>query len=163
MKVLFSPTLTATTVEKGHGRIETRTITLLPLLPGQIGFPFSSQIYSIERIFFNISKNKTSTETIFGITSLSGSWANAERILALNRDHWTIENKSHYVRDVTMGEDGSRIRKGSGPRVMAIFRNLTLSLLRKIEITNIAEKIKMFCLEKNTLFRFVGIGSAIKN
>ena len=160
--MLFPPEQ-ITTTDKAHGRIETRTISILPLQPGQISFPFAKQIFSVERNFSDFYGKLISTETVLGITSLSQEKAGPERILALNRGHWTIENKVHYVRDVTMGEDASRIRKGSGPRLMASFRNLTLSLLRQAEITNIAEKITKFALNKTELFRFAGICSATKN
>lgn len=62
-----------------------------------------------------------------------------------------------------MSEDASRIRKGGGPRLMAIFRNLVLSHLRQAGVTNIAEKTLKFALDKNSLFKFAGIRSAIKN
>lgn len=160
--MLFPPEL-LTTTDKGHGRIETRTITIQPILPGQVSFPFAQQIFSIERKFSDYSGKLISTETVLGITSLSQKKAGPERILSINRGHWTIENKVHYVRDVTMGEDASRIRKGSGPRLMATFRNLTLSLLRQAGTTNIAEKITKFSLNKTELFKFIGICGAIKN
>ena len=160
--MLFPPD-EITTTDKAHGRIETRTISILPLQPGQISFPFARQIFSVERNFSDFSGKLISTETVLGITSLSQEKAGPERILALNRGHWTIENKVHYVRDVTMGEDASRIRKGSGPRLMATFRNLTLSLLRQANITNIAEKFTRFALNKSELFKFVGVCGAIKN
>ena len=160
--MLFPPEQ-ETTTDKGHGRIEVRTITILPVIPGQIRFPFASQVFSVERSFSDYSGKLLSSETIFGVTSLAQEKAGPQRVLALNRGHWAIENKVHYVRDVTMGEDASRIRKGHGPRMMAIFRNLVLSLLRESNVTNIAEKTRGFALNKNTLFKFTGICGAIKN
>lgn len=64
------------------------------------------------------------------VTSLSAEKASPQRLLALNRGHWEIEDRLHWVRDVTFGEDGSQIRTGSGPEVMATLRNLVISLLR---------------------------------
>ena len=98
-----------------------------------------------------------------GITSLTRDVAGPERLASLTRGHWAIENKVHYVRDVSMGEDASRIRKGSGPRLMATFRNLCLSLLRESGITKIAEQMTKFALNKNAVFSFFGLRAAIKN
>ena len=56
--------------------------------------------------------------------------ASPQRLLALNRGHWEIENRLHWVRDVVFGEDLSQIRTGAGPRVMASLRNLAISLIR---------------------------------
>ena len=163
--MLFPPTppREIQTVEKGHGRIETRTLKLLPVQGHQINFPFAAQVYSIERNIFTLSTGKTTIENIVGITSITQFAAGPERILSLNRDHWVIENKVHYVRDVSMSEDASRIRKGEGPRMMAIFRNLTLSFLRVAGISNIADKMLSFLLDKNSLFKFLNIRNAIKN
>lgn len=62
-------------------------------------------------------------ERVHGITSLSPARADAARLLHLTRGHWGIENGLHYRRDVTMGEDASRVRKGVAPQVMAALRN----------------------------------------
>ena len=67
---------------------------------------------------------------VYLITSLAAEEANPERLLALNRGHWEIENRLHWVRDVTFAEDHSQIRTGSGPRMMALLRNLAISLVR---------------------------------
>lgn len=160
--MLFPPQQ-ITTTDKGHGRIETRALIIQPLQPGQVSFPFANQIFSVERKFSDFMGKLISTETVLGITSLTQEKASPERILQLNREHWTIENKVHYVRDVTMGEDESRIRKGNGPRLMATFRNLTLSLFRLAGITKIAEKMLLFVLNRSDLFKFVGIRGAITN
>lgn len=71
-------------------------------------------------------------EVVHGITSLSPTQADARRLLALTRDHWAIENGLHYVRDVTLGEDGCRVRKGSAPQVLAAVRNAVIHLLRDV-------------------------------
>jgi hypothetical protein len=71
----------------------------------------------------------TTRETVYGITSLSVEQADATRLLALTRGHWGIENGLHYKRDVTLGEDASRIRQAAAPQVMAALRNSILHLL----------------------------------
>jgi predicted transposase YbfD/YdcC len=71
-------------------------------------------------------------EVVHGITSLSPAQADARRLLALTRDHWAIENGLHYVRDVTLGEDGCRVRKGAAPQVLAAVRKAVIHLLRNV-------------------------------
>jgi len=71
----------------------------------------------------------TTRETVYGITSLSMEEADAGRLLALTRGHWGIENGLHYKRDVTLGEDASRVRREAAPQVMAALRNSVVHLL----------------------------------
>lgn len=72
-------------------------------------------------------------ETVYGITSLPPARASAERLLDILRDHWRIENCLHYVRDVTLGEDACRVRKGSAAQVLAGLRNAIIHLLTEID------------------------------
>jgi predicted transposase YbfD/YdcC len=118
------------TVEKQHGRLETRRIWTSSQLSDYVKFPCSAQVARVERITRVIASGKIRTEVVYLITSLTPEKASAERLLALNRGHWEIENRLHWVRDVTFAEDLSQIRTGSGPRVMATLRNLAISLIR---------------------------------
>ena len=97
----------------------------------------------IERITTDLAGNvvrgrKGTTEQCYGLTSLSPEVANPARLLALNRGHWEIENRLHYVRDRTYDEDRSQVRRGNRPHAMASFRNIAISLLRLAGSTNIA-------------------------
>jgi len=74
-------------------------------------------------------KGKVEVEVSYAITSLPPDEASAERLLVFVRDHWTIENQLHYVRDVTLGEDACRVRTGSAPQVLAALRNAVVHLL----------------------------------
>ena len=76
---------------------------------------------------------KKTVEVVYGITSLSAEAADAGRLLGLVRDHWQIENGLHYVRDVTLGEDACRVRKGTAPQVLAALRNAVVHLLAAVE------------------------------
>ena len=76
------------------------------------------------------------------ITSVPRERADAATLLGWMRGHWGIENRLHYVRDVTMGEDGNRTRSGSGPQVLAALRNLAVSHLRLAGATNIAAGLR---------------------
>jgi predicted transposase YbfD/YdcC len=71
-------------------------------------------------------------EVVYGITSLSRERADAARLLELARQHWGIENGSHYRRDVTLGEAPSRVRKGSAPEVLAGLRNTLIYLVKDV-------------------------------
>jgi hypothetical protein len=87
------------------------------------------------------------TETVYGITSLTRSAAHAERLLVLTRNHWQIENGLHWVRDVTMGEDASRVRKDSGPQFLAAVRNAALHLIRGQTIKNVAAALRHYAAQ----------------
>jgi hypothetical protein len=84
----------------------------------------------------------TTVEVVYGITSLSVEEADARRLLGLTRGHWGIENKLHYVRDVTLGEDGCRVRKGSAPQVLAAVRNAVIHLLAGVDAPSSAAAIR---------------------
>ena len=100
---------------------------------------------------------KVSQETRYFITSAPRQRADAGTLLRWARGHWSIENRSHYVRDVTLGEDASRIRKGGGPEIMAALRNAAIGFLRATGATNIAETIRRNASQIHTLFTKLGI------
>lgn len=88
------------------------------------------------------SKGETTLEVVYGITSLACEEANAKKLLGLTRGHWGIENQLHYVRDVTLGEDSSRVRKGTAPQVLAAVRNAVIHLLAGVEASSRAAAIR---------------------
>ncbi|MHB1973892.1 MAG: ISAs1 family transposase [Acidimicrobiales bacterium] len=119
---------------KGHGRVETRTIwTAKPT--EEVNFPHVAQLFRIMREVDD-AKTKTArhTETVHGVTS---STAQRRALLHASRNHWQIESL-HWVRDA-MGEDASKVRSGSAPRVLATLRNLTIGVLRLAGVSNIAQ------------------------
>jgi predicted transposase YbfD/YdcC len=73
----------------------------------------------------------TTTEIVYLITTLTASKASPQRLLDLSRGHWSIENRSHSVRDVTFGEDHSRLRTGHAPQILAALRNLAITLIHR--------------------------------
>lgn len=129
----FSPSpkdfQTATTREKGHGRLEQRTLTTSSLLKGYVDWPYAEQVFRLERRFLRLQDGKQMEETTYGVTNLTAAEASPERLLYLTRAHWGIENGLHYRRDETLREDRCRL-KGQGARVMATINNLILGLLR---------------------------------
>lgn len=119
-------------------------------------FPFCGQVACIERHTENLKTGKKRSETAYLITSLYPHTASPKQLLDLNRGHWNIENKSHYVRDVTFDEDRSQIRTKSGPRLMAILRNLAISLLRLAAYTNIAAAVRHMAAKPHLALHLIG-------
>jgi predicted transposase YbfD/YdcC len=135
---LAAPRRTKRTQDRGHGRIEQRHLTLRALLPGDCDWPGAQQVFRIERRRVCRKTGEVQIEVTEGVTSLSAERADPRRVLALLRAHWHIENKSHYVRDVTFDEDRSTVRAGALPQVLAAFRNLAIGVLRVAGEPNIA-------------------------
>ncbi len=119
----------ATSHDKGHARLETRTIETLTKVPPWLSWPGVQQICRLTRQ--RTIKGQTSVEIEMAITSLSRLSANAEKLLAIARAHWSIENRLHYVRDVSLGEDACRVRSGHAPQNFAALRNLAIGLIRR--------------------------------
>ena len=122
--------------------METRQIWTSTELNNYLDFPYVGQVFCIHREFTKLKTNEKSHETVYGLTSLTPDKATPSRLLELNRDHWSIENRLHYVRDVTFDEDHSQIRTRNAPRVMATLRNLTISLFRWFGRINIAKTLR---------------------
>jgi predicted transposase YbfD/YdcC len=87
-------------------------------------------------------KGKESVETVCAVTSSGRERASAERLLAMARGHWKIENRLHRVRDQSLGEDGCRVRTGEAPEILAGIRNAGLWLLRASGLSNIAAALR---------------------
>ena len=121
-----------------------------------VDFPFCGQVACIERHTEHLKTGKIHKETTYLITSLSPSKASPEKLLALNRGHWNIENKSHYVRDVTFDEDRSQVRTKTGPRMMATLRNLAISLLRLADYNNIAAAVRHMAAKPHLALHLIG-------
>ncbi len=118
------------TVEKGHGRIEVRRLESSESLAAYLShWPGLRQVCRIERR--RLVRGKQSVEVVYAITSLSRQRADAARLLELSRAHWGIENRLHYVRDVTCREDACRTRSGNAPQALAALRNTAVTLHRR--------------------------------
>lgn len=142
---------------KGHGRIETRSIYTSTELVGYADFPYLAQVFCLHRHTTDLQGKEMRSETVYGVTSLPPGKANPARLLNLNRNHWSIENKVHWVRDVTFDEDRSRVRKHAGPQVMATLRNLAISLLRMAGADNIAHGLRSCSWNKSRALRLIGV------
>jgi hypothetical protein len=107
-----------------------------------VTFPYARQVLVLQRHTTDLAGQHPRTEIVYGITSLATAQADPARLAALVRGHWEIENRLHWVRDVTFDEDRSRIRTGHGAQVMASLRNLTIGLLRLAGHVNIARGLR---------------------
>jgi predicted transposase YbfD/YdcC len=147
-----------TSVDYGHGRIEERHLTVSDELPHYMDWPGLKQVFMVTRnTSFKKAGNKPRCETVYGITSLSPQQASASLLQQLVRCHWHIENRSHWVRDVTYGEDHSQVRSGNIPQVMAAFRNTAIGLIRWLGYKNIAAANRYFAAQPGDALEAIGI------
>lgn len=145
------------TIQKAHGRYETRRIQTSTVLNHYLDFPSCGQVFRLERTRILLKSGKTQQETVYGITSLTPAQADPARLLQLNRGHWAIENCSHYVRDMAYDEDRSQIRVKHGPRVMAALRNFAISLLRLAGAKNIASALRACARSTRSALQLLGV------
>ncbi|WP_230202923.1 ISAs1 family transposase [Parafrankia discariae] len=132
---------TARTVERGHGRRERRTAKATEVRAGLL-FPHAVQAVQITRRRQPFTDGPTETEVAYLVTSVATHQASPTQLAAIIREHWHVENRLHWVRDVTFGEDLSQVRTGNAPQVMASLRNLAIAVLRLTGVTNIAAGIR---------------------
>jgi hypothetical protein len=127
----------ATDTHTGHGRLERRDIRTAHA--EGIGFPHAAQIFQI------IRRSKTPgsaawdrKEVVFGATALTAAQAGLADLARYTRNHWSVENKSHCVRDVTFAEDASQTRTAHAPANLASLRNIVIGVFRRAGHANIA-------------------------
>lgn len=145
----------AETINKGHGRRERRRLEASTRLAKHLDWPGLEQVCRIERRRW--IRGKEEHEVAYAITSAPRDQADANTLLAFNRGHWGIENRSHYVRDVTFGEDASQIRKGYAPQILAGLRNGLVAAMRAEGVTNIAAALRLNALKVPRLLAKLGI------
>jgi predicted transposase YbfD/YdcC len=151
--------LTAQAVERGHGRVAYRRLTGSDALVGYNDWPGLRQVFRLDRLTLVRATGEVRVETVYGVTSLARARGSAERLLSLTRHHWQIENRSHWVRDVTFDEDRSQVRRGSTPQVMAAVRNTVIGLLRVVGETNIAAACRRLAAQPAAALGLIGIES----
>lgn len=131
-------------IEKGHGRLERRQITTSPDLNdylrrdwGEVG-----QVFRVQRE--RTSKDKHSVEVVYGWTTLSQKRCSPERLSQVIRAHWAVENRLHWRRDVTLGEDGCGVRFPPVAQMLAVLNTVVLSLMDLHQIPNVARQRRRF-------------------
>ncbi len=130
------------TVTKGHGRLETRCLTCTADLDDYLTWPGVQQVLRRECERIVLKTGAVTRSVTYGLTSLAPRAATPAQVEGVWRGHWTIENRTHYVRDVTMGEDAGQASRGSTPQALAALRNALLTLLRWRGWTNIADALR---------------------
>ena len=163
-----------TTTDQGHGRRERRTIRVLKA-PEGLDWPHAQQVFLIERttertIYRRDKKSKKLKKTkvkhcvaALGMTSMTPAQAGPEHLMTYVRSHWSIENKIHWVRDVTFREDASRVRTGSRPRIMATLRHLAIGLIRQAGYTRIAATIRKIRNSPHLIYALMGLPMTSQN
>ena len=140
--------------DRGHGRRERRRIRTAPA--DDALFPAARQAFRLRRDTGELGGPWTGKEIVFGITSLPPDLAGPEHLNYYERQHWTVENRLHWVRDVSFHEDSSQLRTGTAPRAMASFRNLAINTFRLAGRANIAHA-RRDLLNHNDVFAAFGI------
>jgi predicted transposase YbfD/YdcC len=150
VKTNFIPESSYEQINKGHGRVEKRHVSICKTLDGIRSWPGLTTLIQVksERQVFTHHMIEVTTETRYYISSLSET---AEAFASRIRGYWGVENKVHYVRDVTQGEDASRIRTTPLPQIFAIARNFALNLFRDNMFENMAQAQRLCSFGLDTL------------
>lgn len=142
-------------MDKGHGRLEVRTLRTTSTLTLQGKWKGLAQGFEITRE--RTIKGVKTIEIEYGMTSLPAERATAADLLTHLRDHWKIENELHYVRDVTFKEDACRVRCGTAPQVLAALRNAVVHLLADTATDNYPEAIELLQIHPEEAKKLIGI------
>jgi predicted transposase YbfD/YdcC len=138
-----------------HGRIEIRKIWTTTELNHYLDFPSPGQAFLIEREFIEKKSGKHSRELVYGITSRTPQQADAQRLLSINRGHWSIENSCHYIIDWNYDEDRSRIRTGHGPENITRLRRFAIGLIKSKGVRSVAQKMRELTRNVRLVFDYL--------
>ncbi len=153
--VISLPTQEAQTTSAGHGRLEYRYLTVSSQLNDYLAWPQLGQVFRLQRLVQSKQTGKLTYEVVFGITSLSAQAASPQRLLHLIRTHWHIENRLHYVRDVTFHEDACTIRQPTRQRLLACLNNLVIGLIRQTSFNYVPDARRFFALHVESAFHLL--------
>jgi predicted transposase YbfD/YdcC len=138
------PQTIAQSTNKGHGRLEKRTLTLMVDDEQFLDWPGLRQVFQLKRYVKHIRTEQETTEVIYGITSCTPKITTAEQLLLWTRQYWGIENGLHYRRDVTLHEDATRISQPTLAKTMAAINNFVIGLSQKLGYSNLASARRIF-------------------
>jgi predicted transposase YbfD/YdcC len=146
-----------TTIDTGHGRLETRQLERTCALNDYVAWPGVGQVVrrTWQRII--LKTGQVREEVTYGMSSVGWAEAGAAQVEALWRGHWGIENTVHYVRDVRMGEDAGQIHVGQAPHALAALRNGLLPLLRSTGVTHIADALRSYAASLEETLALIGV------
>jgi hypothetical protein len=127
-------------------------------LQGYLDWPGGQQVFCIRRHVVRVRTGEVlREETVYGVTSLAEGRATAERLLAIVRGHWTIENCSHWVRDVTFDEDRCQVRTPGIPQLLAALRCVVIGLLRQLGERTVADARRTCAADPSVALRLLGV------
>jgi predicted transposase YbfD/YdcC len=138
-----------------HGRIETRRIWTTPTLNDYLDFPHVGQAFLIERETLDKKTGKRSQEIAYGLTSRPPQQADAQRVLHINRGHWSIENGCHYILDWNYDEDRCRIRTGHGPENITRLRRFAIGVIKSKGVYSVAQKMRELAFNVRLVFDYL--------
>jgi predicted transposase YbfD/YdcC len=138
------PWRVSTTVTKGHGRLEQRTLTCTDDLDDYLTWPGVQQVLRRECQRTIMRTGSVSHAVTYALTSLPAQEIPESELADLWRGHWAIENRVHYVRDVTFGEDAHQMYIGNAPQALAALRNAIMNRLRATGWTNMAAALRYY-------------------
>jgi len=138
-----------------HGRLETRKIWITTELNDYLDFPHVGQAFLIERHVTEKKTGKSSVEIAYGLTSRAPREAPPQRVLRVNRGHWTVENGCHYILDWTFDEDRSRIRTGSGPENITRLRRFAIGVIKARGVRSVAQKMRQLTHNVRGVFDYL--------
>lgn len=135
----------AKSVQKGHGRLEVRQLWASTQMNAWFETEWAgvAQVFRLRRDVKDGDKERQ--ETVYGVTNLPRKKANAARLLSLQQAHWRIENRLHYRRDVTLGEDACQVRRAGAPQALAALNGGVLALMDWLQVPNVASAMRHFC------------------
>jgi predicted transposase YbfD/YdcC len=145
----------ARSIEKGHGRLEERVLTVSSMLADYSDWPYLAQVFKLEYTTLDRQSGKVTTAVRYGVTSAPAQVLDAERLLAAVRRHWAIETGLHSRRDGSLQEDAMRTRTGNAPHVLASWNNLVLGLLSRQGISNVAEAQRAIAYHLDRLLQHI--------
>jgi len=143
--------------DRGHGRITTRTIQVLPA-PEDLPFPHVKQVLLIERYVTDLHGNPVSAVAALGVASPAPEQVSAAGLAWHVREQWAVESL-HWLRDTLYQEDKSQVRTRSGPRIMAALRNLAICALRLFGRTDVTEATRWASRSMDRPFAILGLTS----
>jgi predicted transposase YbfD/YdcC len=138
-----------------HGRIEIRKIWTTTALNHYLDFPHVQQAFVIERKSVEKKRGKESADIAYAITSRTPQEADAQKLLDINRGHWSIENSCHYILDWNFDEDRTRIRTGYGPENISRLRRFAIGVIKAKSVRSVAQKMRELTCNVRLVFDYL--------
>ena len=138
-----------------HGRIEIRKIWTTTGLNHYLNFPHVQQAFVIERQSVEKKSGQISHDIAYAITSRTPQEADAQKLLDINRGHWSIENSCHYILDWNFDEDRSRIRTGYGPENISRLRRFAIGVIKAKRVRSVAQKMRELTCNVRLVFDYL--------